>query len=98
MFDKNTLRTRDREMFSEAVEEYRDKRCAPDPGLPATSPAADAALAEQTIAVYLRKRPIFDKEIQLRGDYDVTSAPPGCPATKFVLHNALFQVYDYYDY
>jgi len=38
--------------------------------------------------VFLRKRPIFESEIEQRGDYDVTTQLP--PATA-VVHNCLFQ-------
>lgn len=44
------------------------------------------------LRVYLRKRPLFEKESTLLGDYDVTSIVHAAPVpTKAIIHNCLFQ-------
>lgn len=87
MFDKNTLRTQSREMFISAIQQYRQGRCKSQSRTVNTTPPQGSALQ-----VFLRKRPIFEKEEQQRADYDVTSTLPGQPmSTQMVIHNCLFQ-------
>ncbi|CAE8609708.1 unnamed protein product [Polarella glacialis] len=89
MFDKNTLRTNHRDLFLMAVRLYREERCRPNPNDGDCSVSLETG---QMINVCLRKRPMFEKEEQQRGDYDVLSVMPGSPVpTQVAMHNCLFQ-------
>lgn len=86
MFDKNTLRTNNREVFMTVVERWRDqnirKRAADE------QEDEDDGSEGQLLRVYLRKRPIFEKEMNQRGDFDISTILPPSTAT---VHNCLFQ-------
>lgn len=90
MFDKNTLRTMNRDLFMTAIRLFREDR-----GLRNGVSSKDIRNETQPahkggISVFLRKRPLFEKEEKLRGDYDVTSTVPNCPS-KVLVHNCMFQ-------
>jgi len=89
MFDKNTLRTNHRDLFMAAIADWRQENL---------NDACDDSGAEIShngggaVRVYLRKRPLFEKEEKQRNDYDVVSIIPASPCpSKVVLHNCLFQ-------
>mmetsp|Transcript_173137 Transcript_173137/g.555180 ORF Transcript_173137/g.555180 Transcript_173137/m.555180 type:complete len:1387 (-) Transcript_173137:544-4704(-) len=86
MFDKNTLRTNHRDMFMTALATYQLRRSKSASLGEAEEPSAN--FAGSGLRVYLRKRPLFEKEAQQRGDYDIaTILPPGGA----IIHNCLFQ-------
>lgn len=88
MFDKNTLRTIHRDIFIMSIKHWRNERCKPNAG----EDDAKASPSAAAMQVFLRKRPIFEKEQQQRGDYDIASILPGRPEpTHCVIHNCLFQ-------
>ncbi|CAJ1326985.1 unnamed protein product [Effrenium voratum] len=85
MFDKNTLRLMHREIFTGAIGRYQqrmlqslDKNEALTARTPRRRPRA--------VQVFVRVRPIFDKDIE-KGDFDVVSVVPG----QLVLHSCLFE-------
>merc|ERR1712137_69770 len=92
MFDKNTLRARHQELFVSAIQNHRrqilqlDDQCSHD-----ISQAENSTVPHvNVIRVYVRKRPLFEKESQ--DDFDVVTVWPGKPvSTELVLHNCLFQ-------
>mmetsp|Transcript_69749 Transcript_69749/g.130246 ORF Transcript_69749/g.130246 Transcript_69749/m.130246 type:complete len:979 (-) Transcript_69749:89-3025(-) len=89
MFDKNYLRLHNKERFSAAISKYREEHCRQ----PSKSAAEDAELAgrDEMIRVYVRKRPLFDKD-DAAGDYDAVTVLPASPFPKqLVLHNCLFE-------
>eukprot|EP00929_Paragymnodinium_shiwhaense_P061113 TRINITY_DN3051_c0_g3_i2.p1 TRINITY_DN3051_c0_g3~~TRINITY_DN3051_c0_g3_i2.p1 ORF type:complete len:1708 (+),score=404.31 TRINITY_DN3051_c0_g3_i2:70-5193(+) len=81
MFDKNTLRTMpaNRDLFMRAVQQYRQSR-AKGAEAPQSDPNA-------MLEVFVRKRPIFEKELH-RADYDITTIRG---SAEVVVHNCLFQ-------
>lgn len=94
MFDKNTLRTNHRELFMAAIRHFRSERChdRKEGGRSREGVAGDPAEECQMLSVYLRKRPIFEKEERVNKDYDVATTLPGSPVPrKCVLHSCLFQ-------
>lgn len=83
MFDKNTLRTNHRDTFVTAIQQWRKEVNLE------TRQYEDEHAA---VRVFVRKRPLFEKEERQRGDYDIISVLPGRPfSTRVVLHNCLFQ-------
>jgi kinesin family protein 2/24 len=59
-----------------------------DPGSNDAVPEDDG----QTLRVYCRKRPMFEKEEKLRSDFDIVTILPEQPVqSRVVLHNCLFQ-------
>lgn len=90
MFDKNTLRTRERDLFRPAIHQYRLDKCTDD-WVGGEVPFEELA-ASSMVRVFVRKRPLFEKEEKKNGDYDVATILPGHPVpTQVVLHNCLFQ-------
>mmetsp|Transcript_2816 Transcript_2816/g.4889 ORF Transcript_2816/g.4889 Transcript_2816/m.4889 type:complete len:1449 (+) Transcript_2816:161-4507(+) len=90
MFDKNTLRTRERDLFAECIHQYRLEKC-PDRRSGRGMPVEDPVRAGP-VQVFVRKRPLFEKEEKKNGDYDVATILPGHPVPRHVvLHNCLFQ-------
>mmetsp|Transcript_58401 Transcript_58401/g.136512 ORF Transcript_58401/g.136512 Transcript_58401/m.136512 type:complete len:556 (+) Transcript_58401:189-1856(+) len=88
MFDKNHLRLHNKERFSAAISKYRDERCR-QPSKGAVEVGENGR--DEMIRVYVRKRPLFDKE-DAAGDYDAVTVLPATPfPTKLVLHNCLFE-------
>lgn len=87
MFDKNTLRTQHRDLFMLAIQLYRQERC--QGGI--AEEVADDESRSQGIKVFVRKRPLFEKEAHVRCDYDVVTTLPGAPPTRAVVHSCLFQ-------
>lgn len=92
MFDKNTLRTNNKQLFQGAIQFYRqDRGIKNGPGQSSGIPANEP-LPTEAVNVFVRKRPLFEKEDKQKSDYDVLSILPGRPASKQVcLHNCLFQ-------
>eukprot|EP00403_Amphidinium_massartii_P001253 CAMPEP_0178381494 /NCGR_PEP_ID=MMETSP0689_2-20121128/6011_1 /TAXON_ID=160604 /ORGANISM="Amphidinium massartii, Strain CS-259" /LENGTH=964 /DNA_ID=CAMNT_0020001677 /DNA_START=10 /DNA_END=2902 /DNA_ORIENTATION=+ len=90
MFDKGYLRLHNKDRFSAAIAKWREERCrtaSKSPGREDPNRAAVAAM----LSVYVRKRPLFDKD-EKAGDYDAVTVLPGTPfPTKVVLHNCLFE-------
>ena len=88
MFDKNELRSMHKSMFEAAIARRRSQ-------LLSKADAAEQSELEATLAVvqvYMRKRPISEKESQVRGDYDALTVVPRTPVSKeVVLHNCQFQ-------
>eukprot|EP00405_Crypthecodinium_cohnii_P045007 CAMPEP_0206582790 /NCGR_PEP_ID=MMETSP0325_2-20121206/34705_1 /ASSEMBLY_ACC=CAM_ASM_000347 /TAXON_ID=2866 /ORGANISM="Crypthecodinium cohnii, Strain Seligo" /LENGTH=1080 /DNA_ID=CAMNT_0054089561 /DNA_START=164 /DNA_END=3406 /DNA_ORIENTATION=- len=88
MFDKNTLRTVNRDMFMSALVTYHARRLKAGASKGEMQQRKPANEDGSGLRVYLRKRPLFDKEIQQRGDYDIaTILQPGGA----IIHNCLFQ-------
>eukprot|EP00927_Polykrikos_kofoidii_P055529 TRINITY_DN4975_c1_g2_i1.p1 TRINITY_DN4975_c1_g2~~TRINITY_DN4975_c1_g2_i1.p1 ORF type:complete len:1524 (+),score=324.69 TRINITY_DN4975_c1_g2_i1:674-4573(+) len=92
MFDKNTLRTMHRDLFIQAVDNFRYDNCR----VPVDSKRAaiETPPVNDTVPlrVFMRKRPMFEKEVKQRGDFDITTTLPETPVpTRVVLHNCLFQ-------
>merc|ERR1719476_533402 len=87
MFDKNTLRTRSRDVFMPAIKQYRHERCQCNGDQDPTSSSPEGC----SVRVFVRKRPMFEKDEVQHGDFDITSIIPGRPSTQVVLHNCLFQ-------
>ena len=73
MIDRDTLRLRSREMFVEAI------RSSPTFPVPIPNPSSN------TTNVYIRKRPLFDREREI-GEFDVISIFPN----SITVHNCLF--------
>ncbi|CAE8661768.1 unnamed protein product [Polarella glacialis] len=101
MFDKNTLRAMHKAMFMRAIcqrreqqQQQQQQQLTPFAELLADEPPA-ANNNNQNSAIlraYVRKRPISEKEEQIRGDYDALTVVPGRPcATDVILHNCAFQ-------
>lgn len=90
MFDKNTLRTMNRDLFMTAIRVFRQERGLRDGVNNMDQPTSGLLTQKKGVRVFLRKRPIFEKEEKLRGDYDVTSTMQDCPST-VLIHNCLFQ-------
>jgi len=87
MFDKNTLRTRSRDLFMPAITQYRQEKCQCNDDQHPTSASSGGG----SVRVFVRKRPMFEKDEVQHGDFDITSIIPGRPSTHVVLHNCLFQ-------
>eukprot|EP00811_Abedinium_folium_P004550 NODE_1418_length_2483_cov_5.893039.p1 GENE.NODE_1418_length_2483_cov_5.893039~~NODE_1418_length_2483_cov_5.893039.p1 ORF type:complete len:725 (-),score=173.24 NODE_1418_length_2483_cov_5.893039:307-2250(-) len=99
MLDKNTLRSRHRELFTEAVHRYRvEETMGPGIGRSAEPPATTdltRCMPRPSICpvkVYARKRPLNRKEEVKLGEYDILSVMSGDPLPRrLVLHNCLFE-------
>jgi len=92
MFDKNTLRKNNKPLFSWAIRNYRDQLPKPDAAAGAVNEQEGGSSSSSAVKVYVRKRPIFEKEEVTNGDYDVLTVLPQLPVpTQAVLHNCLFQ-------
>jgi kinesin family protein 2/24 len=84
MFDKNTLRVNGREVFVPAISHWKQQNCAHITG------AQEDEIQQSAVQVYVRKRPMFEKEYN--ADYDVCTVLPGRPvSTQMVMHNCLYQ-------
>lgn len=84
MFDKNFLRLRERDLFSNVINTYRHQKFKP---MSDRKFENDLESHDKAIRVCVRKRPIFDKE--MRQDYDVVSVVPG--ETQIMVHNCRFE-------
>lgn len=90
MFDKNTLRTNHREVFAPAIDYWRRQHSALGGQRDAEAETED--VPGGAVRVYVRKRPMFEKEAQKNCDYDVATILPATPvSTQVVIHNCLFQ-------
>lgn len=85
MFDKNELRSMHKEMFEAAILKTRTE-------LLATEKDEEPEGTRGAVQVFLRKRPLFEKEQEIRGEYDALTVIPRKPYPKeVVLHNCQFQ-------
>lgn len=90
MFDKNTLRTMNRDLFMSAIKVFRQERGLRDGVNDMVQPTDGLPVQKKGVKVFLRKRPIFEKEEKQRGDFDVTSTMRDNPSMVLV-HNCMFQ-------
>lgn len=94
MFDKNTLRTKHRDVFMSAIQRYRTDVLNVANDIEPLAPDLSSCtlkLSPHAITVYVRKRPLFDKDVQC-GDYDAISMKASEQmSTSMVLHNCLFK-------
>jgi kinesin family protein 2/24 len=81
MIDRDTLRRDNREMFIKAINHWRSKNLKQQHGSVSSSSSGNS------VGVYVRKRPIFEKETILREFDIVTVTDPH----SLVTHNCLFQ-------
>jgi len=95
MFDKNALRKANRELFIGGIRRYRQQALRIEPE--GSAPGPDLAVctlrpSQNTVRVFVRKRPLFEHEENDRGEYDVATVVPGQPLpTQLILHNCMFQ-------
>jgi kinesin family member 2/24 len=86
MFDKHTLRVRHRELFLQAIVQHQQialRTGSRTPPLPARTPRQRS----NAVKVYIRVRPIFERDTNQNGDFDVVSVLPG----QLIVHNCLFE-------
>eukprot|EP00930_Biecheleria_cincta_P049332 TRINITY_DN34553_c0_g1_i1.p1 TRINITY_DN34553_c0_g1~~TRINITY_DN34553_c0_g1_i1.p1 ORF type:complete len:578 (+),score=96.40 TRINITY_DN34553_c0_g1_i1:99-1736(+) len=93
MFDKNELRSMHKAMFMASIQRHREDLVSAAlleiAGIEAEQRVTEA---DSVVSVYLRKRPISEKEMQINGDYDALTVVPGRPhASEVVLHNCAFK-------
>jgi len=87
MFDKNELRSMHSEMFQANILKMRSELL-----LAAEQREEEAEGTRGALQVFLRKRPISEKEQHVRGDYDALTVIPRRPyCNEVVLHNCQFQ-------
>lgn len=90
MFDKNTLRMVHRDLFTDAVRRYRGELECRSDVVPSTARHTHRPYTPP-VQVFLRKRPIFEKEERQHNDFDVVTVYKGSPlSTQLVLHDCLF--------
>jgi len=80
MVDRDTLRLENREMFVKAINFWRRSRHHKDS-------QTISANNNHSTSVYIRKRPLFDREAAAR-EYDTVTVPD---AKNIITHNCLFQ-------
>lgn len=87
MFDKNTLRMMHREVFKGAIGRYQQRMLEwLERGQSAALSARTPRRRAKSVQVFVRVRPIFDRDIE-KGDFDVISVVPGM----LVLHSCHFE-------
>ncbi len=97
MFDKRESRRMNAKPFCAAVQRWRNRRaagkCKPRSGTTTSakaSAAAAAAASDGSIRVYVRKRPLFQHEVD-RGEFDVVTVPAAAEKdaspTEIFVHN-----------
>lgn len=87
MFDKNTLRMMHREVFKGAIGRYQQRMLEwLERGQSAALSARTPRRRAKSVQVFVRVRPIFDRDIE-KGDFDVISVVPG----QLVLHSCHFE-------
>lgn len=96
MFDKITLRLRSRDLFCTAIRRYREKvlHMNLDEEEPAMEDPASCTLRPNgnPIQVFMRKRPLFEKDMHQNGDFDAISVVPSQSIqSKVVLHSCQFE-------
>ena len=89
MFDKRESRRMNAKPFCAAVQRWRNRRAAGKCKPRRTS--AKAKAGDGSISVYVRKRPLFQHEVD-RGEFDVVTVPVpegevGTDPTEIVVHN-----------
>lgn len=87
MFDKNELRSMHSEMFQAAILKMRNELF-----LSAEQKEEEPEGTRGALQVFLRKRPLSEKEQQVRAEYDALTVIPRKPyCNEVVLHNCQFQ-------
>lgn len=96
MFDKRESRRMNAKPFCAAVQRWRNRRaagkCKPRSGTTtsAKASASAAAASDGSIRVYVRKRPLFQHEVD-RGEFDVVTVPAAAEKdalpTEIFVHN-----------
>ena len=87
MIDRDTLRLENRAMFVEAISFWRSKHPHSKDVTHSGHPAEPSTPSTSSVQVYVRKRPLFDREAVAR-EYDIVTVVH--PST-IVTHNCLFQ-------
>lgn len=82
MIDRDTLRVENKALFSRAIAYWRSQQRVEEVQHVASAPSG-------RMNVYVRKRPLFEKETGVKREYDVVSVLPS--PDRIVVHNCLFQ-------